>query len=57
MDAQTYQQMITEGIKGLPPELLSEVADLVYCCANERKTQRHLLTSKRICCWRRNLLS
>ena len=30
MDAQTYQQMIAEGIKGLPPELLSEVADLVY---------------------------
>lgn len=30
MEAQIYQQMIAEGIKTLPPELLSEVADFVY---------------------------
>ena len=30
MEAQVYQQMIAEGIKTLPPELLSEVADFVY---------------------------
>jgi len=25
-----YQQLITEGIKGLPPELLDEIIDFVY---------------------------
>ncbi len=30
MDTYTYEQLITEGIKGLPAELLREVADLVY---------------------------
>jgi hypothetical protein len=30
MNSQAYQEMITEGIKGLPTELLREVADLVY---------------------------
>lgn len=30
MEAQVYQKLIAEGIKGLPPELLSEVADFVY---------------------------
>jgi len=26
----SYEQLITEGIKGLPPELLAEIADFVY---------------------------
>ena len=30
MIAQDYHQLIIEGIKGLPPELLAEVADFVY---------------------------
>lgn len=30
MNAFAYQEMITEGIKDLPNELLREVADLVY---------------------------
>lgn len=30
MDAPDYQQLISEGIKGLPPEMLSEVVNLVY---------------------------
>jgi hypothetical protein len=30
MTAQTYQQLIIEGIKGLPPEILAEIADFVY---------------------------
>lgn len=27
---QSYEQLITEGIKGLPQELLAEIADFVY---------------------------
>jgi hypothetical protein len=27
---QTYQQLIIEGIKGLPPEILAEIADFIY---------------------------
>jgi hypothetical protein len=27
---QTYQQLIIEGIKGLPPEVLAEIADFIY---------------------------
>ena len=30
MNGNAYQEMITEGIKGLPSEMLREVADLVY---------------------------
>jgi hypothetical protein len=30
MSAQTYQQLILEGIKGLPPEILAEILDFVY---------------------------
>lgn len=30
MTAQTYQQLIIEGIKGLPPNILAEIADFVY---------------------------
>jgi hypothetical protein len=30
MTAQTYQQLIIEGIKGLPPEILAEIADFIY---------------------------
>jgi len=30
MTAQTYRQIILEGIKGLPPEVLAEIADFVY---------------------------
>jgi len=30
MTGQTYQQIILEGIKGLPPEVLAEIADFVY---------------------------
>lgn len=26
----SYEQLITQGIKGLPPELLAEIADFVY---------------------------
>jgi hypothetical protein len=30
MNSYAYQELITEGIKGLPTELLREVADFVY---------------------------
>jgi hypothetical protein len=30
MTTQTYQQLILEGIKGLPLDLLAEIADFVY---------------------------
>lgn len=30
MTAQSYQQLIVEGIQGLPPETLAEIADFVY---------------------------
>jgi hypothetical protein len=30
MTAQSYQQLIIEGIKGLPPEILAEIADFIY---------------------------
>ncbi len=30
MKTQTYQQLIIEGIKGLPPEILVEIADFIY---------------------------
>ncbi len=26
----SYEQLINEGVKGLPPELLAEIADFVY---------------------------
>jgi hypothetical protein len=30
MTTQTYQQLIIEGIRGLPPEILAEIADFIY---------------------------
>jgi hypothetical protein len=30
MNSQTYQQLIFEGIKGLPPEILVEIVDFIY---------------------------
>ena len=30
MTTQTYQRLILEGIKGLPLEILAEIADFVY---------------------------
>ena len=27
---QNYQQLIIEGIKGLPPETLAEIADFIF---------------------------
>ena len=30
MTTQIYQQLIIEGIQGLPPETLAEIADFVY---------------------------
>ena len=30
MKTQTYQQLIIEGIKGLPPEILAEIADFIF---------------------------
>ncbi|HXG64691.1 MAG TPA: hypothetical protein VNO70_06260 [Blastocatellia bacterium] len=30
MTTQDYQELIMEGVKGLPPELLAEIADFVY---------------------------
>lgn len=30
MNTQNYEQLIVSGIKGLPPEMLREVADFVY---------------------------
>lgn len=30
MTIQTYQQLIIEGIRGLPPEILAEIADFIY---------------------------
>ena len=30
MTTQNYEKLIVEGIKGLPPEVLAEIADFVY---------------------------
>lgn len=30
MTFQLYQQLILEGIQGLPPEVLAEIADFIY---------------------------
>ncbi|MBI1929796.1 hypothetical protein HYR99_36795 [Candidatus Poribacteria bacterium] len=30
MTTQTYQQLIIEGIKGLPPETLAEIVHFIY---------------------------
>jgi len=30
MTTQVYQELIVEGIKGLPPELLAEITDFIY---------------------------
>lgn len=30
MTMPTYQQLIIEGIKGLPPEVLAEITDFIY---------------------------
>ena len=30
MTTPTYQQLILEGMKGLPPEVLAEITDFVY---------------------------
>ena len=30
MRTQNYQQLIIEGIKGLPPETLAEIADFIF---------------------------
>ena len=30
MTAQTYQQLIVEGLRGLPKETLAEITDFVY---------------------------
>jgi hypothetical protein len=30
MTAQNYKQLIIEGIKGLPPEVLAEIVDFIY---------------------------
>ena len=30
MMTQNYQQLIIEGIKGLPPETLAEIADFIF---------------------------
>lgn len=30
MTTQNYQQLIIEGIKGLPPETLAEIVDFIY---------------------------
>ena len=30
MSTQTYEQLIINGIRGLPPEVLAEIADYVY---------------------------
>lgn len=30
MTAQGYQELIMEGVKGLPTEILAEVADFIY---------------------------
>jgi len=30
MSTQNYEQLVIEGIKGLPPEILAEIADFIY---------------------------
>jgi len=30
MMTRNYEQLIVEGIKGLPPEILAEIADFIY---------------------------
>jgi hypothetical protein len=30
MTTQTYQKLINEGIKGLPPDTLAEIVDFIY---------------------------
>lgn len=42
----SYEQLITQGIKGLPPELLAEIADFVYF-VRKRFTQPHTFAVER----------
>ena len=40
MTAQSYQQLIIEGIEGLPPEILAEITDFIYF-VRKRTLQSH----------------
>ena len=40
MTAQTYQQLITEGIRGLPAETLAEITDFIYF-VRKRALEQH----------------
>ncbi len=37
---QTYQELIIEGLKGLPPDILAEITDFVYF-VRKRTLQPH----------------
>ena len=41
MTAQTYQQLITEGIRGLPAETLAEITDFIYFVRKRALEQHH----------------
>ncbi len=40
MTGQTYQQLITEGIRGLPAETLAEITDFIYF-VRKRALEQH----------------
>jgi hypothetical protein len=46
MTSDTYEQLIVEGIKGLPPEALSEIVDFIYF-VRKRLLQPHTFEEER----------
>jgi hypothetical protein len=46
MTTPTYQQLIMEGIQGLPPEILAEIADFVYF-VRQRALHPHAFAAER----------
>jgi hypothetical protein len=46
MTSDIYEQLIVEGLKGLPPEALSEIADFIYS-VRKRLLQPHTFAEER----------
>ncbi len=46
MDAQSYEELIIHGIKGLPTETLTEIVDFIYF-ARQRALQPQIFAEER----------
>ncbi|NOT57048.1 MAG: hypothetical protein HOP18_20805 [Deltaproteobacteria bacterium] len=45
MTTPAYEQLIIQGIKGLPPETLAEIADFIYF-VRQRVSHSHILNEE-----------